>query len=150
LFELKWKHSYLNKFHQKGVTPEPIRGDLGGYVLSSSSNVEIDEQNPDLLAPPSTDVGSVANAKWPFSLSHNRLEDGGWARQQNVDVLPSATAIAGVNMRLKPGAYRELHWHKANEWSYVLKGSATVAVVTTDPNGQNYAAGKLGPTPLCL
>lgn len=23
------------------------------------------------------------NAKWPFSLSHNRLQTGGWARQQN-------------------------------------------------------------------
>ena len=23
------------------------------------------------------------NAKWPFSLSHNRLQTGGWARQEN-------------------------------------------------------------------
>ena len=23
------------------------------------------------------------NAKWPFGLSHNRLQTGGWARQQN-------------------------------------------------------------------
>ena len=24
-----------------------------------------------------------ANAKWPFAFSHNRLQTGGWARQQN-------------------------------------------------------------------
>ena len=26
---------------------------------------------------------SSPNAKWPMSLSHNRLQTGGWARQQN-------------------------------------------------------------------
>jgi len=40
-------------------------------------------QNPDLLAPPTTDNGELSNMKWPFSLSHNRLANGGWARQQN-------------------------------------------------------------------
>jgi hypothetical protein len=66
------------------------------------------------------------NAKWPFSLSHNRLQTGGWARQQNgqctefpslepitdeilpVAVLPMATEMAGVNMRLEVGAVRSV------------------------------------------
>ena len=60
-------------------------------------------------------------SQWPFSLSHNRLEKGGYAREQNVNVLPVAEQIAGVDMRLKPGAYRELHWHTASEWAYMLK-----------------------------
>jgi hypothetical protein len=25
--------------------------------------------------------------------------------------------MAGVNMRLSPNAYRELHWHKQGEWA---------------------------------
>ena len=25
--------------------------------------------------------------------------------------------MAGVNMRLAPNAYRELHWHKQGEWA---------------------------------
>ena len=29
--------------------------------------------------------------------------------------MPIATALAGVNMRLKGNAYRELHWHSAGE-----------------------------------
>lgn len=64
------------------VDPEPIRGDLGATVMGPD-NKPLDLQNADSLAPPTTDHGSVPNFKWPFSLSHNKLEDGGWARQQN-------------------------------------------------------------------
>ncbi|CAL1716021.1 unnamed protein product [Somion occarium] len=94
------------------------------------------KENPDLLAPPTTDSGSVSNAKWPFSLSHNRLQTGGWARQENIGVMPLATSMAGVNMRLEAGAVRELHWHKTAEWAYILKGSVQVTAINTD--GQNY------------
>jgi len=101
-------------------------------------NTPIDLQNPDLLAPPTTDQGSVPNAKWPFSLSHNRLQTGGWARQENVGVMPIAVAMASVNMRLEPGAVRELHWHKTSEWAYVLKGSTQITAV--DAQGRNFIA----------
>jgi len=37
----------------------------------------------------------------------------GWSRQENTANLPGATEMAGVDMRLEAGAYRELHWHKA-------------------------------------
>lgn len=37
------------------------------------------------------------------------MTDAGWAREQNVKVLPAAKEMAGVDMRLKPNAYRELH-----------------------------------------
>lgn len=36
---------------------------------------------------------------------------------------------AGVDMRLEPNAYRELHWHKANEWALMLNGSVRIASV---------------------
>ncbi|BFZ60714.1 hypothetical protein YB2330_001759 [Saitoella coloradoensis] len=85
---------------------------------------------------PSTDQGSTPEARWPLALSHNRLENGGWARQQNVDQLPAATEMAGVNMRLAPGAYRELHWHVEAEWAYMLNGSARISAI--DANGQNF------------
>ncbi|KIP11064.1 hypothetical protein PHLGIDRAFT_21943 [Phlebiopsis gigantea 11061_1 CR5-6] len=116
-------------------TPQPIRDTLGTTILGPQ-NVEVDLQNPDLLAPPSTDAGTVGNAKWPFSLSHNRLQTGGWARQQNVKVMPMATEMAAVNMRLEAGALRELHWHKTAEWAYVLKGNMSISTVNS--NGQNY------------
>ncbi|PSR82008.1 hypothetical protein PHLCEN_2v6183 [Hermanssonia centrifuga] len=95
-------------------SPQPIRGSLGATILGPQ-NVPLDQQNPDLLAPPTTDAGTVGNAKWPMSLSHNRMQTGGWARQQNDAVMPMATGMAGVNMRLEAGAIRELHWHKTAE-----------------------------------
>ncbi|EPQ54172.1 oxalate decarboxylase [Gloeophyllum trabeum ATCC 11539] len=118
-------------------TPEAIRGSLGATVIGPQ-NVPIDQQNPDILAPPSTDAGTIGQAKWPMGLSHNRLQTGGWARQQNEAVLPMATEMAGVNMRLDVGAIRELHWHKTDEWAYILKGSVQVSAV--NPDGQNYLA----------
>lgn len=40
------------------IDPQPIRGKTGGTILGPQ-NVEIDRQNPDLLASPSTDSGTV-------------------------------------------------------------------------------------------
>ncbi|KIJ61838.1 hypothetical protein HYDPIDRAFT_115308 [Hydnomerulius pinastri MD-312] len=118
-----------------GVTPEPIRGTLGAKILGPQ-NIPMELQNSDAFAPPTTDAGDVENFKWPFSLSHNRLQTGGWARQQNVNQMPVATAIAGVNMRLEVGAIREMHWHTDGEWAYVLAGDLRVSCVT--PDGQVY------------
>ena len=38
---------------------------------------------PAVYAVPADPLVRSSNAKWPFSLSHNRLQTGGWARQQN-------------------------------------------------------------------
>lgn len=77
---------------------------------------EYDILNPDKLAPPGTDHGTVWNSQWMMGLSHMKLglDRAGWARQQNVDNIPAATEMAGVDMRLEEGAYRELLWHKAS------------------------------------
>ncbi|QRW22657.1 oxalate decarboxylase [Rhizoctonia solani] len=127
--------SYLNRF-QSG-TPEPERGAAGGSIMGPQ-NLPLERQNPDLLAPPTTDSGTVENVKWPFGLSHNRVQDGGWARQQNIHEMPIATSMAGVDMRLNAGAIRELHWHLTAEWGYVMAGSCRVNAV--DQLGRNYLA----------
>ncbi|USW53810.1 Putative rmlC-like cupin domain superfamily, rmlC-like jelly roll protein [Septoria linicola] len=111
--------------------PQPIRGGTDAPTDPGPRNRELEKQNPDLYAPPGTDSGDVPNAKWPLALSHNRhgLKGAGWARQQNVANLPIATAMAGVDMHLEPNAYRELHWHQADEWSLILNGSARISAV---------------------
>jgi hypothetical protein len=43
--------------------------------------------------------------------------------------MPDAKMMAGVDMRLEPAAYRELHWHVASEWSLVLNGSCRIQVL---------------------
>jgi hypothetical protein len=40
--------------------------------------------------------------------------------------IPLSTDIAGVNMRIDSGAFRKLRWHTADEWAYMLTGSARV------------------------
>ncbi|KAI1267043.1 Bicupin, oxalate decarboxylase/oxidase [Xylariaceae sp. FL1019] len=114
--------------------PQPIRGGRGG-TDPGPRTYEYEKLNPDLYASPATDKGDVQNAMWPLGLSHNRLGIGpesGWSRQQNKAVLPIATAMAGVDMRLSPGAVRELHWHTSAEWALVLKGSVRVAAMNED------------------
>ena len=59
---------------------------------------------------------------------------GGWAREVTVRDLPVAKSMAGVNMRLDPGAVRELHWHKEAEWAYILEGNVRFTVVDEDRN----------------
>jgi hypothetical protein len=117
--------------------PQPIRGSKGGTDPGPRTE-EYDKLNPDKLAPPGTDHGGVDNAQWPMGLSHMKLglSRAGWSRQQNVDNIPAATEMAGVDMRLEEGAYRELHWHKAAEWSYVLNGSVRVQAV--DEEGRTF------------
>ncbi|KAN0126105.1 oxalate decarboxylase [Lactarius tabidus] len=121
------------------VSAQPIRDALGASILGPQ-NLPLQRQNPDLLAPPTTDHGSVyvQNAKWSFTLSSNRLQTGGWVRQQNVDSMPIATSMAGVNMRLESGAIRELHWHKSAEWAYVIKGA--IQITSVDQDGRSYVA----------
>lgn len=115
--------------------PEPISGNLGGTILGPT-NPSRERENPDILVPPRTDAGTLPNYKWSFADSHMRLEEGGWARQTTIRELPSAKTIAGVNMRLKAGAVREMHWHAEAEWSYMLKGNARITAV--DQEGRAF------------
>ena len=50
--------------------------------------------------------------------------------------LAVSKTIAGVNMRLNAGGVRELHWHKAAEWAYMLYGTARITGV--DAEGRNF------------
>ncbi|KAJ5183833.1 hypothetical protein N7492_001449 [Penicillium capsulatum] len=118
---------------QKVENPQPIRGSTGGDD-PGPRNYHYDRINSDKLAPPGTDHGQTINAQWPLGLSRNRLgtDNAGWARQENTVVMPDATAMAGVDMRLEPAGYRELHWHVAGEWSLVLNGSCRIQAVNED------------------
>jgi oxalate decarboxylase len=65
--------------------------------------------------------------------------EGGSAKEATVEELPASKNIAGVSMRLKPGAIRELHWHAiAAEWAFVVTGKVRTTVI--NPNGQVSAA----------
>ncbi|MGY3617822.1 cupin domain-containing protein [Bradyrhizobium sp. USDA 10063] len=117
------------------ASPQPQRPGRGG-TDHGPRDLTRDRQNPDMLVPPSTDHGSLPNLRFSFSDAHMRLETGGWTRQVTRRELGVATALAGVNMRLNAGGVRELHWHKASEWAYMLYGTARITAV--DANGRYF------------
>ncbi len=99
--------------------PGPVDKQLQG--LNTSSNV-----------PPATDHGDVKPFWYSFELAHRRIQEGGWTRQVTEKDIPQSKDLAGVNMRLTAGSYRELHWHTANEWAYMLYGSARITLLNPD------------------
>lgn len=115
--------------------PQPQRPGHGG-TDPGPRDLMRDRQNPNILVPPATDHGTLPNLRFSFSDAHMRLETGGWTRQVTVRELGISTTIAGVDMRLNAGGVRELHWHKAAEWAYMLYGSARITAV--DPKGHNF------------
>ena len=101
-------------------------------------NPAIDAQNPDSFLPPPTDAGGVPTFKYPFGLSHKRMQEGGWSREVTVRELAVSKSIAGVDMRLTAGGIRELHWHTAAEWALMLYGNARITAIDLD--GKSFVA----------
>jgi oxalate decarboxylase len=114
---------------------EPRRPGRGGSN-PGPKNPGVMQQNPDIMSPPATDHGTLPNLRFSFDDSHMRLERGGWTRQVTARELGISKNIAGVNMRLNAGGVRELHWHKAAEWSYMLTGTARITAI--DADGRNF------------
>src|SRR6266849_8603107 len=42
------------------------------------TNSPLDAANPDSFNPPPSDAGGVQTFKYPFSIAHKRLHEGGW------------------------------------------------------------------------
>ncbi|HEX4707760.1 MAG TPA: cupin domain-containing protein [Candidatus Udaeobacter sp.] len=102
-------------------------------------NPQLDAQNPDSMWPPATDSKSlVQNFKYPFSFANKRIYEGGWSREVTVRELPVSKTMAGVNMRLTAGGFRELHWHTSGEWAIMLYGNARITAI--DLEGKSFVA----------
>ena len=71
--------------------------------------------------------------RYALEQQKGRITEGGSAREATVKQLPISTGLAGVSMRLKPGGFRELHWHSnAAEWAFVIKGRVRTTVIGPD------------------
>src|SRR6202048_5227868 len=90
------------------------------------------DENPSSNMPPPTDHGDIGPVWYSFDLVHKRVQEGGWTHEVNSTVLPTSRDLAGVNMRLTAGSFRELHWHTADEWAIMLNGNARVTVMNPD------------------
>ena len=97
---------------QNNPIPQPQRPGRGGSDLGPR-NLARDQQNPDILVPPSTDRGSLPNLRFSFSDAHMRLETGGGSRQVTGREYGTAEAEAGGNMRLNVSEVGEHSWQRA-------------------------------------
>jgi oxalate decarboxylase len=121
--------------------PDKMRGQEGSAQIPKGdrsasdpgpTNSVIDAANPDSNHPLPSDAGGVQTFKYPFSFAHKRFQEGGWSREVTVRELAVSKSLAGVDMRLTAGGVRELHWHTAAEWAYMLYGSARITCVDFD------------------
>ena len=90
------------------------------------------DENRNTNMPPPTDHGDIGPVWYSFDLARKRVEEGGWTHQVTERELPHSKDLAGVNMRLTAGSFRELHWHTADEWAFMEYGSARVSVLNPD------------------
>ena len=100
------------------------------------TNAPLDAANPDSNSPPITDAGGVQTFKYPFSFAHKRMQEGGWSREVTQRELAVSKTLAGVDMRLTAGGVRELHWHTAAEWAFMLYGTARITCI--DAGGKSF------------
>jgi oxalate decarboxylase len=114
---------------------QPVEGKRGAPILGPH-NAARESQNPDILRPPETDSGGIPNLHFAFADAHVKMREGGWSREVTQREMPIATTIAGVNMRLTAGGVRELHWHKPDEWAFMLAGKARITAL--DKDGHNF------------
>ena len=120
-----------NTKSKEGITEKSVSDPVG-------LNSVLDAANPSGSHPVTTDAGGVQTFKYPFSFAHKRQHSGGWSREVTQRELPVSRSLAGVNMRLTAGGIRELHWHTAAEWAFMLYGGARITSIDTD--GKSFVA----------
>ncbi len=116
------------------------RGFLLGSAMAAAGLREEKEMIQPLPATankpdPLLDGEELPTFRFALEKSEGKVIGGSSAREATVKQLPISKGIAGVSMRLEPGAMRELHWHAtAAEWAFVIEGRCRTTVI--DPEGR--------------
>jgi oxalate decarboxylase len=75
--------------------------------------------------------------KFALESSEGKVIGKSSGKEATVEQLPISKGIAGVSMKLEPGAMRELHWHAtAAEWAFVLEGRVRTTVIGPDGSSE--------------
>jgi oxalate decarboxylase len=120
-----------NRNSKEGITEKSVSDPV-------ELNSVLDAANPSSSHPVFSDAGGVQTFKYPFSFGHKRQHNGGWSREVTQRELAVSRSLAGVNMRLTAGGVRELHWHTAAEWAFMLYGVARITSI--DADGKSFVA----------
>ena len=112
---------------------EQLNGRTGDNASDPGpENKSLLDENHSSNTPPFTDHGNPGPIWFSFDLAPKRIQGGGWTHQVTERELPPSHDLAGVNMRLTAGSFRELHWHTADEWAIMLTGKARVSLMQAD------------------
>src|SRR5205823_6055045 len=80
--------------------------------------------------------GELPTFKFELEKSRGKVIGNSYGKEATIEQLPISKGIAGVSMKLEPGAMRELHWHAtAAEWAFVIEGRVRTTVI--DPQGNS-------------
>jgi oxalate decarboxylase len=103
---------------------------LGGSQPATAGDPSFMNNVPD----PAVSGKDLPTFKFALEKSDGKVIGNSYGKEATVTQLPISKGIAGVSMRLEPGAMREMHWHAtAAEWAFVFEGRVRTTVV--DPNG---------------
>ena len=119
---------------ERGINRRSLFDAISRVSLGLAATAAIAEQ---VKAAPTEETQSEGLEPFHYDIESEKgwVGPGGSAKEATVKQLPVSQTIAGVSMKLDPGAIRELHWHAlAAEWAYVLTGRCRTTVIT--PNGQ--------------
>jgi len=106
-----------------------------GTAMLSSSEMRAQEARSYQVGKDPGKHEPIPDFKFDLEAGTGWVGEAGSAKEATVAEFPASQSIAGVSMRLKPGAIRELHWHAiAAEWALVITGTVLTTVIS--PNGQ--------------
>lgn len=105
-------------------------GTLMGRKEAEAGDTSFMNNVPD----PVTSGEELPTFKFEMEKQEGKVIGKSVGKEATVKQLPISKGLAGVSMRLEPGAMRELHWHAtAAEWALVLEGRVRTTVIS--PNG---------------
>ncbi len=82
---------------------------------------------------PATGGDQLPTFKFALEKSAGKVVGNSVGKEATVAQLPISRGLAGVSMRIEPGAMRELHWHAtAAEWAFVVSGRVRTTVITPE------------------
>ena len=116
---------------------------VAGMSAASAAHADIGAVNrSDALL----DGEELPTFKFELEKSEGKVIGKSSGKEATAKQLPISKGIAGVSMRLEPGAMRELHWHaNAAEWAYVIEGRVRTTVIGPggDSETNDFAPGDI-------
>src|SRR4051812_36519402 len=107
---------------------------LAAFLLASQKADAGDLSFMNNVPDPRLAAKELPTFKFALEKSVGKVIGNSYGKEATVEQLPISKGIAGVSMRIEPGAMRELHWHAtAAEWAFVIDGRVRTTVI--DPQG---------------